>query len=106
MAHAHGHGHDGGHEGGPGRGIGITMAILGVLLALCAAMVGSERTELTKTMVEQTQVDNRYQAESMKHRMMISELQMLHALTPSKAEVKNFEASLEKIRSEAGKGDN
>jgi hypothetical protein len=99
------HGHGGG-GGGPGKGIGITMAMLGVLLALTAAMVGSERTELTRTMVEQTNAHNLYQAESMKHRMMISELEMLHALTPSKSEVAKFEESLGKIRSGAGKGDN
>jgi hypothetical protein len=69
-------------------------------------MVGSERTELTRTMVEQTNAHNLYQAESMKHRMMISELEMLHALTPSKSEVGKFEESLEKIRQGAGKGDN
>ena len=110
VGHAdkHGHGEGGGHGGGggPGKGIGITMAILGVLLALCAAMVGSERTELTRTMVEQTNAHNLYQAESMKHRMMISELEMLHALTPSKTEVQSFEGALEKIRAGAGKGDN
>ncbi|MEO8800799.1 MAG: hypothetical protein ABI551_23110, partial [Polyangiaceae bacterium] len=44
----HGHGGGGGHDaGGPGKAIGITMALLGVMLAFCAAMVGSERTELT-----------------------------------------------------------
>jgi hypothetical protein len=102
----HGHGDHGGGGIGPGKGIGITMAILGVLLALCAAMVGSERTELTRTMVQQTNAHNLYQAESMKHRMMISELEMLHALTPSKSEVESFERALEKIRQGAGKGDN
>src|SRR5215813_7018975 len=68
MEEAAGHGH-GGH-GGPGKMIGITMAILGVMLAFCAAMVGSQRTELIKTMVEQSSKWGLYQSESMKFRVM------------------------------------
>ena len=43
-----------GEAGHLGKYLGITMACLGVLLALCAALVGGQRTELIATMVEQT----------------------------------------------------
>ena len=54
MEHAgHGGGH-GGAPGGPGKMIGITMAALGVMLAFCAAMVGSERTDLIRATIDQS----------------------------------------------------
>ena len=87
---AHGHGdakkdeHGGGHGKNPmGKYIGMTMALLGVLLALCSAMVGGSRTELVATMVEQTATGQQYQAVSMKHRTLMAQLQQLHALLPS-----------------------
>src|SRR5262245_44352097 len=88
-AGGHGHGGHGGHAG-PGKMIGITMAILGVMLAFCAAMVGSERTELIKSTVEQSNKWGVYQAEATKYRVMEADFEMLHALTPNKAEVKKF----------------
>jgi hypothetical protein len=94
--HAHGH---------LGRRIGITMAILGVLLAICAAMVGGERTELVRSMVEHADADNVYEAESVKYRTMMSELKMLDALTPNHAQVAHFSDALAKMRKDAGKGD-
>jgi hypothetical protein len=100
--HGHGHAHHHPSTENLGRAIGITMALLGVLLALCAALVGSEREELTKTMVDQTNAYNEFQAESMKYRMMISELQMLHALTPSKGEAQKFKGDLEQMRADSG----
>jgi len=103
MEHA-GHGGHGDHKG-PGKGIGITMAILGVMLALCAAMVGSQRTELIKTMVEQSNRFGLYQSESMKFRVMEADFEILHALTPSKAEVKKFEVQLANVKSRSGKAD-
>ena len=40
------HAAHGGHGGsGPARYIGITMALLGVMVAFCSAMVGAQRTE-------------------------------------------------------------
>jgi Na+-translocating ferredoxin:NAD+ oxidoreductase RnfG subunit len=79
---AHGHG---GHDKKPsiGKYVGMTMAVLGVLLALCSAMVGGSRTELIATMVEQTGTSNQYQAVSMKYRTLMAQLQQLHALLPS-----------------------
>jgi hypothetical protein len=94
----------GGH-GGPGKAIGITMAILGVMLAFCAAMVGAARTELVATMVEQANKFSLYQAESMKLRVMEADVEMLHALTPSKAEVEKFEHQLKEVKRVSGKAD-
>src|SRR5438552_1346767 len=87
-------GHGGGHgdgKGGPGKAIGITMAILGVMLAFCAAMVGSARTDLIRATVEQSNLWGVYQAESTKYRVMQADYEMLHALTPNKAELDKFE---------------
>jgi hypothetical protein len=103
--HARGHGHEQGHGQGSGKAIGITMAILGVMLAFCAAMVGAARTELIATMVEQSNRFSLYQAESMKLRVMQADLEMLHAITPSKAEVGRFESRLKEVRKVSGKAD-
>jgi hypothetical protein len=51
------------------------MAILGALIAFCAAMVGSERNELTRTLIEQTQVHADYTASSTKFRLAMLELE-------------------------------
>jgi hypothetical protein len=102
-----GHGdHGGGHGGGgPGKLIGITMAVLGVMLAFCAAMVGSARTELIKSTVEQSNLWSVYQSESTKYRIMEADYEMLHALTPNKAEVKKFEEKLASVKRAGGKAD-
>src|SRR3954462_8186201 len=102
MEHAS---HGGGKQGGPGKGVGITMAILGVMLAFCAAMVGSSRTDLIKATVEQSNKWGIYQAESTKFRVMEADYEMLHALTPSKAEIKKFEQKLSDIKRAGGKAD-
>jgi hypothetical protein len=51
------------------------MALLGALIAFCAAMVGSERNELTRTMIEQTQSHADYTAASTKYRSVMLELE-------------------------------
>jgi hypothetical protein len=99
-----GGGHDD-HKKGPGKAIGVTMALLGVMLALCAALVGSARTELIKTTVEQSNKWSVYQSEATKFRVIEADVEMLHALTPSKAEIKKFEDKLAEIKSHSGKGD-
>jgi hypothetical protein len=99
-----GGGHPSGHKG-PGKGIGITMALLGVMLAFCAAMVGSERTELIKTMVEQSNHWGTYQSETTKLRVIEGDLEMLKALTPSKAEAAKFDDILRKKSAPSGKAD-
>jgi len=102
--HGHGESH-GGLGGGPGKAIGITMAMLGVMLAFCAAMVGAARTELIATMVEQSNKFSSYQAESMKYRVMEADVEMLHAITPTKSEVDKFEQRLHDVRRVSGKAD-
>jgi hypothetical protein len=82
IAHAGGHGGHGDHgaeQGHLGLYIGITMAILGVLLAFCAAKVGAERTELVQTLVEQQNAHAKYQAQDVKHRVAFLQLQAVHA---------------------------
>ncbi len=106
MEHAGHSGHsEGGHKG-PGKAVGITMALLGVMLAFCAAMVGSERTELTKTMIEQSNRWGIYQSETTKLRVIEGDLEMLKALTPSKAEAARFDEVLRSKRGSSGKADN
>ena len=80
------------------------MAVLGVMLALCAALVGSQRTDLISTMVEQSNKWGVYQSESMKFRVMEADYEILHALTPSKAEVAKFESALKDVRFAIGQG--
>jgi hypothetical protein len=99
------HAGGGGHGKGPGKGIGITMALLGVMLAFCAAMVGSERTELIKTMVEQSNRWGIYQSETTKLRVIEGDLEMLKALTPSKEEAAKFDEILRTKRAASGKAD-
>jgi hypothetical protein len=81
------------------------MALLGVMLAFCAAMVGSARTELIRATVEQSNKFGVYQAESTKYRVMEADFEMLHALTPSKAELKKFEDKLAEVKRPGGKSD-
>src|ERR1700745_2429084 len=57
-----GHGHGGGHGKNMSKFIGMTMAVMGVLLALCSALVGSARTSLVTTMVKQTNSSLEYES--------------------------------------------
>ena len=92
TAHAGGesdHASSGGHKAhGPGKLIGLTMALIGVLIAFCAALVGSERNELTRTMIEQTQAHSDYSSASTKFRLIMLELEKQRgalAVSPSLA---------------------
>jgi len=77
------HGHGGGHgDAGKksiGKYVGMTMAMLGVLMALCSALVGMSRTELIATMVEKSETNNLSQTVASKYRLMESQLQSTHA---------------------------
>ena len=55
--------------------IGLTIALIGVLIAFCAAMVGSEQNQLTRTMTEQTQANSDYSGASTKFRILMVELE-------------------------------
>jgi Domain of unknown function (DUF4337) len=84
---AHGaHGAPGGAHGHSnlGKFIGLTMAAIGVMLAICSAQVGSERTELLGKMVEQSNTYSEYQAASTKYRVMMTQIQQTYAVTPSR----------------------
>jgi len=63
------------HQGSLTRWIGITIAIVGVLMAVCSAQVGEARTELIATMVNETGAALEYQTVSTKYRMLQAQLQ-------------------------------
>jgi hypothetical protein len=75
-------GHGGGAQGKLPQWIGITVAILGVLMALCSAQVGAARTELIATMVEENGAKTRYLSVANKYRTLQAQLQQLHAAMP------------------------
>jgi Domain of unknown function (DUF4337) len=109
MSHGEhgGHGGHGGHEPGKasGKHIGITMAVLGVMLALCSAMVGGQRTELVTTMVEQSNKFGLYQGETTKFRVVEADVEMLKSISPKPDEIKKVEATLRAKRAPSGKVD-
>ena len=59
--------------------IGVTIALIGVLIAFCAAMVSSEQNELTRTMTEQTQANSDFSGASTKFRVVMDELEKLRS---------------------------
>jgi len=96
--------HESGH-GSVSKYIGITMALLGVMVAFCSAMVGAERTELIKSMVEQSTKNSIYQTETMKFRAMHANSELLKALSPDQSEIKKIETTLREKRKAGGKSD-
>jgi len=97
-------GHGGGHSSSS-KFIGITMALLGVMVAFCSAMVGAQRTELIKAMVEQSTRMGTYQTETMKFRSMTANSELLKALSPQKDELTKIETTLREKRKAGGKQD-
>jgi Domain of unknown function (DUF4337) len=69
-------------HGGAGSNklIGMTIALIGVLLAFCAAMVGSERNELVRAMIEQTQSHSDYTSASTKFRLIMLDIEKERAV--------------------------
>ena len=104
-AHHHASGHPPTHDAGPSKAIGITMAMLGVLLAFSAAMVGSQRTELIKSMVLQSNKFGLYQAETMKFRVLAADFELLKSLSPKKEEIAKIEQTLRTKRRASGAKD-
>ena len=104
IEHVAHQGHDASHKSSS-KSIGITMAILGVMLAFSAAMVGAQRTELVKTMVLQSNKWGLYQSETTKFRVIEADLEMLKSLSPTKAEVEKIETTLREKRRPSGKSD-
>ena len=97
--------HEEPHKPGPGKQIGISMALLGVMLALCAALVGSHRTDLIKTTIEQSNKWGLYQAEAMKVRVIEGDVELLNALSPNMEEEKALDKTLREKRASGGKVD-
>jgi hypothetical protein len=103
---AHGDGGHGSHGGkASGAHIGITMAVLGVMLALCSALVGAQRTMLIETMVTQSTKWGLAQAEATKYRVIEADLELLKSITPKKDEVAKIEATLRSKRTSSGRAD-
>ncbi|HJX85307.1 MAG TPA: DUF4337 family protein [Candidatus Angelobacter sp.] len=106
MEHAGHGGHEhGGMAAGIGKYVGITMATLGVLLALGSALVGSQRTELIATMVEQTNAGTKYQALSTKYRVLLAQLQQLHSLSPDPELFKKWDDEVHKLQGQVSSAD-
>src|SRR5262249_43042829 len=61
------------------KAIGLTMGLIGVLIALCAALVGGERNEMSRAMIEQTQATADATSASTKFRMVMISIEQLRA---------------------------
>src|SRR5262249_49078429 len=106
MSHGGGHGGHGSHGGkASGTHIGITMAILGVMLALCSALVRAPGTLLIETMVTQSTKWGVAQAESTKFRVIEADLELLRSISPKKDEIAKVETTLRGKRSASGRAD-
>jgi hypothetical protein len=93
--------HEPGHGSGLPRYIGLTIAVIGVLMALCAAQVGEARTDQIATMVESSKALQEHQATSMKYLTLQAHLQSLHALMPDPKVMAETESELKALESEA-----
>src|SRR6266849_6049962 len=71
--------HGEGHGGNSHKLFGVTMALIGVLIAVSSAMVGSERNEFTREMIKQTQAHARETSASTKLRLVLIELEKQQA---------------------------
>src|SRR5690349_23507087 len=94
---AHSDHNESGHGGGHNKLFGVTMALIGVLIAFCAAMVGSERNELTRTMIEQTQAHSDYTGASTKYRLVMIELQKQRARVLASRDAAGGESPVERF---------
>jgi hypothetical protein len=91
-----------GHAGGGrlAQFIGITVAILGVLMALCSAQLGAARTELVATRIEANDVSLNHQTISTKTLMLTANLQQLVALQADQKDLDEANAELAKMDKE------
>ncbi|HEY2404590.1 MAG TPA: DUF4337 family protein [Polyangiaceae bacterium] len=104
IEHAAHEGHGGGH-GNVTKYIGLTMALLGVMVAFCSALVGAQRTDLIQSLVEQSTRVGLYQTESMKFRAMEANSELLKALSPEPDEEKKIAETLRSKRGASGRKD-
>jgi len=56
------------------------MALMGVLIAFCAALVGGQRNELTRTMIEQTQAHSDAGYSTIRYRLVMLDLEKQRAI--------------------------
>jgi hypothetical protein len=96
LEHAEHAAHGGGH-GASNKLFGVTMALIGVLIAFCAARVGSERNELTRTMIDQTQAHSDYTGASTKYRLVMIELQKQRARVLAARDAPGGESPVERF---------
>jgi hypothetical protein len=80
--------------------IGITVAVLGVLMAMCSAQVGAARTALIATMVEESAAKAKYTAVAHTYRNLQGQLQQLHAAMPDLDYQKKKNEELKKLYAE------
>lgn len=74
LEHAEHAAHSGAHAG---KRLGVTMALLAVLIAFAAAMVGSQRQELMTSLMDQSWAHNSYTAASTKFRLIMLDLERM-----------------------------
>jgi hypothetical protein len=79
------------------KNIGVTIALLGVLIACCAAMVGSEQNAMTRTMTEQTQANSDYSGASTKFRIVMVDLEKLRGQSSLGSTEAGFSAELKRF---------
>jgi hypothetical protein len=70
------HAEHAGHAHGS-KQMGVTMAILAVLIAVCAAMVGSQRQELMTTLLDQSWAHSSWVAAVVKDEMAVADMQKM-----------------------------
>jgi hypothetical protein len=76
---------------------GITLALIAILVALCAAMVGSERNEFTRAMLEQTQAHDAFTTASTARRMGSLELDRQRGGVESNQDSENSPSALSRF---------
>lgn len=79
ASHGGGHGGHGDSHAKTNKLIGLTMGLIGVLIALCAAMVGGERNEMSRAMIEQTQATADATSASTKFRVIMVDIEHIRA---------------------------
>jgi len=93
------------HAGKFGLYVGVTLAVLGVLLAFSAAMVGRERTEQIAAMVDQTKASMKHNGLSMKYRLLVAQLRQIHAQEIDPENYKKWDAESKKLASSIANAD-
>lgn len=82
--HIHHEGHDSGsHQFS--KFMGVTIAIIGVLIALCGDLESVQKDDFIRTMIDQSRVHSNYAGYSVKYRMIMMEMEKARVVvsTPS-----------------------